>query len=108
MFDRVLSYIERNHLFPENGTIVVAVSGGADSLCLLHLLQRICGPGKRYAQVDLHVAHLDHGLRPEISAHEADIVAQIARSWNLGITVGRVDVPALARQEHRSLEDAAR
>src|SRR5579884_3520631 len=108
MFDRVLSYIERNHLFPENGTIVVAVSGGADSLCLLHLLQRICGPGKRYAQVGLHVAHLDHQLRPEVSAHEADIVAQIAHSWNLGITVGRVDVPALARQEHRSLEEAAR
>jgi tRNA(Ile)-lysidine synthase len=108
MFDRVISYIEYYHLLPENGTVVVAVSGGADSLCLLHLLQRICGPGKRYAQVDLHVAHLDHGLRPEISAHEADIVAQIARSWNLGITVGRVDVPALARQEHRSLEDAAR
>lgn len=108
MFDRVLSYIERYHLLPESGNIVVAVSGGADSLCLLHLLHRVCGSGKRYNQVSLHVAHLDHQLRPEVSAREADIVAHIARSWHLPITVGHINVPTLARQEHRSLEDAAR
>lgn len=108
MFELVVSFIEQYHLLPDHGTIVVAVSGGADSLCLLHLLNSICGPGKRYAGVRLHVAHLDHQLRGDASIRDAETVAQLARAWDLPVTIGRVDVPALARQEHRSLEDAAR
>ncbi len=105
---RVMAYIEEHHLLPERGRVVVAVSGGADSLCLLHVLHMLCGPGKVYAQVQLHVAHLDHLLRPEVSAHEAAEVAELAAAWGLPITVGQADVPELARQERRSLEDAAR
>jgi tRNA(Ile)-lysidine synthase len=108
MLETVQSFIEQQHLLPESGTVVVAVSGGADSLCLLHLLHRLCGPGNIYPTVRLHVAHLDHQLRPEVSAEEAARVAQIATSWGLSITIGKEDVPTLARVEQRSLEDAAR
>ncbi len=87
---------------------MVAVSGGADSLCLLHLLHRLCGPGKHYPGVQLHVAHLDHQLRGQASEQDAVEIARIAQSWQLPITIGHVDVPALARTERRSLEDAAR
>ena len=105
---RVIDYIEEYHLLPEQGRVVVAVSGGADSLCLLHILHMLCGPGKVYAQVQLRVAHLNHLLRPEVSAYEAAEVAALAAAWGLPITVGQVDVPELAHQEQRSLEDAAR
>lgn len=104
----VMAYIEEHHLLPPSGRVIVAVSGGADSLCLLHILHTLCGPGKFYAQVQLHGAHLDHLLRPEISAQEAAEVAQLATAWGLPITVGRVNVPELAREERRSLEEAAR
>jgi tRNA(Ile)-lysidine synthase len=104
----VIAYIEQHGLLPEQGKVVVAVSGGADSLCLLHLLHTLCGPGKRYSGVQLHVAHLDHQLRGNASAWEADCVARLAASWGLAVTIGVVDVPALARREQRSLEDAAR
>jgi tRNA(Ile)-lysidine synthase len=108
MLETVTSYIERHHLFPEAGEIVVAVSGGADSLCLLHLLHRLCGPGKRYPDLRLRVAHLNHKLRGEAGTQDAVRVARIAADWGLPVTVGEIDVPALARQERRSLEDAAR
>src|SRR5579885_397207 len=77
MLERVIAYIEQHQLLPEQGEIVVGVSGGADSLCLLHLLRRICGPGKRFAGVTLQAAHLDHMLRGEESARDAAQVASL-------------------------------
>ena len=124
---QVVAFIEQYALLPEKGVVVVAVSGGADSLCLLHMLRILCGPAsvtipvpvtensalqttplKRYPQVQLHVAHLNHQLRGEQSKREAEQVAQLVQSWGLPVTVGSVDVPALAKREGRSLEDAAR
>ena len=104
----IASYIEQHHLLPTEGTVVVAVSGGADSLCLLHILNRLCGPEKRYPPVRLHVAHLNHQLRGEESERDATYVAHIANLWGLPISIGTVDVPQLARSKHLSLEEAAR
>ncbi len=104
----VVKTIEEHELIPVQGQIVVAVSGGADSLCLLHILHRLCGPGKRYPAVQLHAAYLDHQLRGEAGAQDALAVASLAQAWDLPVTCGRIDVPALARRERRSLEDAAR
>jgi len=108
MIDFITKTIEDHELIPLQGQIVVAVSGGADSLCLLHLLRRLCGSGKRYPDTHLHVAHLDHQLRGEASAHDALAVAHLAEAWDIPVTIGQIDVPALARKERRSLEDAAR
>ncbi len=104
----VANYIDKHQLLPAHGEVIVAVSGGADSLCLLHLLHQLCGPGKRYPGVSLHAAHLNHKLRAEASAQDAATVASVVASWGLLLTPGEVDVPALAREERRSLEDAAR
>ncbi|GAC1651403.1 MAG: tRNA lysidine(34) synthetase TilS [Ktedonobacteraceae bacterium] len=108
MQQRVIAFIEQHALLPAHGTVVVAFSGGADSLCLLHILHTVCGQGKRYPEVNLHVAHLNHQLRGEASEQEAAHVAHLADAWNLPYTIGTVDVQALARQEQRSLEDAGR
>ncbi len=109
MLEAIVAYIERYQLLPSSGTVIVAVSGGADSLCLLHILHRLCGdPAKRYPLVQLHVAHLNHKLRGEASSADAAYVAQLAASWGLPATIGEIDVPALVRREKRSLEDAAR
>jgi tRNA(Ile)-lysidine synthase len=83
--------------------LVVAVSGGPDSLALLHVLVN----GGLYPSENLTVAHLDHGLRPE-SAGEAKFVAQLAGEWGLEYRVGRVEVAEIARDNGLSIETAAR
>ncbi len=100
---RVRDYILRHAIFTDGDTVVVAVSGGADSLCLLYVLHDV-SPTLR---LRLHVAHLDHALRPG-SAGDAAYVAAQARVLGLPYTVERVDVADLARRERLSIETAAR
>ncbi len=108
MLERVVAFIEQHQLLPADGTVVVAVSGGADSLCLLHLLHQLCGPTRCFPGVTLHAAHLDHMLRGATSAQEARQVADLLSAWQIPFTLGSADVPALAKVEKRSLEEAAR
>jgi tRNA(Ile)-lysidine synthase len=108
MLETVRAYIERHHLLPDAGVLVVAISGGADSLCLLHLLHQLCGTDQAYPYTHLHVAHLNHQLRGSAGEKDAAAVVHIAGEWGLPVTIGTEDVPALAAREHLSLEDAAR
>lgn len=103
LLESVSVFCTRHALLPLGTTVVVAVSGGADSLCLLHLLRQLA-PGWR---LRLHVAHLDHQLRPD-SADDARFVAAIAEAWRLPVTVAREDVAAFARATDNGIEAAAR
>lgn len=84
--------------------LVVAVSGGADSLALLHALT-VIGADLR---LRLHVATLDHRLRGDEGAADARAVAELARAWGLPVTVGATDVHALMLERGVSVELAAR
>jgi tRNA(Ile)-lysidine synthase len=99
---RVRRYAGRYDLLPAGETVVVGVSGGPDSLALLHLLWRL----SREIGFGLHVAHLNHGLRGAAAVEDARFVAGLAGGWNLPCTVGQVEVRSLA--SGRSLEEAAR
>jgi tRNA(Ile)-lysidine synthetase-like protein len=101
---RVRQYAQRYRLFIPGETLIVGVSGGPDSLCLLHLLRRLAPELRLW----LHVAHLHHGLRGAEADADAAFVAELADCWGLPCTVSRVDVTALAREAGRSLEEAAR
>lgn len=87
-----------------NDVLVVAVSGGVDSLVLLHLLHRL----QAEITFDLQVATLDHGLRGEASASDADYVTQIATDLGLKTHREKVDVNAIMQSYGLSLEEAAR
>jgi tRNA(Ile)-lysidine synthase len=80
--------------------LLLAVSGGPDSMALLHGAARL-------GRWRLSVAHLDHGLRPD-SAADASFVTDAAAALDLSCTVRRIDVAALAAAEGRSLEEAGR
>jgi tRNA(Ile)-lysidine synthase len=87
---------------------VVAVSGGADSLCLVGALLALRAQGVACAPGEIVVAHLDHGLRGAEGREDAAFVEAIAREQRLRFVGATVDVAAIAKQERRSLEDAAR
>jgi tRNA(Ile)-lysidine synthase len=101
---RVRQYAQRYSFFSPGETVVVGVSGGPDSLCLLHLLRRLAPELRLW----LHVAHLHHGLRGAEADADAAFVAELADCWGLPCTVGYSDIAALARKAGLSLEEAAR
>jgi tRNA(Ile)-lysidine synthase len=83
--------------------LLVGVSGGADSLCLLHALRALA----LELGLALHVAHLDHGLRAA-SAADAAWVGALCAEWGLPCTLEHCAVRVLAERGRLSLEDAAR
>lgn len=95
--------LERFGLAPPHLPVVVAVSGGADSLCLLDALVAVLPDSKQC----LVVGHVDHLLRAG-STDDATHVRSIASGYDLACQVATVDVPAIAEAERRGIEEAAR
>lgn len=92
-------------LIPTGATVVCAVSGGLDSVAMLHGLYAV--NRRRKCGWTLHVAHFDHALRPD-SAGDARFVERMAESLDLPCHIRRGAVKRLAASAGRSLEDAAR
>lgn len=101
---RVLEFIRTHNLFPPGAKVLVAVSGGADSICLLHILFQL----QKALDLELHVAHLNHMLRGNEADDDAWYVLDMAHRLNIPITIDTRDVTAYQEQKHCSLEEAAR
>lgn len=100
----VANSIRERRLLPRGGRILVAVSGGLDSVVLLHLLQGLAA--ERNWQ--LTVAHLNHQLRGRSSAADERFVRRLAGKFGFPVVVERADVRTFARKGRLSLEMAAR
>jgi tRNA(Ile)-lysidine synthase len=101
---RVISFIRKHNLFSAGDKLIAAVSGGSDSVCLLHALVR----WRKKLGVELHLAHLNHQLRGAESDSDASYVSELARRLNVPATIERRDVAAYHGQKGGSLEEAAR
>ncbi len=97
-------YIRRHQLLEPGSSVVVATSGGPDSVTLLHLLQRLAGA----FGLSLHVAHLNHRIRGQDADDDQAFVQNLAARWGLPFTSDSIDVPAIASREKLALEEAAR
>ncbi len=100
--DRIQSLITYHKLMAANERILVAVSGGADSLALLHILKSIDLP------LQLMAAYIDHGLRPQETPKERKLIAKNCRALDVPFTVREVDVHGLMGRGKYSPEEAAR
>lgn len=99
-FKQFTDTILANELIEQNDIIVVAVSGGIDSLALLHMLVTL----RETLDFQLHVATLDHGLRGRAGMNDALFVQNMAESWNLTVSVGhlkRISPSEAAAREER-------
>ncbi len=87
-----------------DGAILVAVSGGADSIALLNVLFRSLNPARH----PLVVAHFHHGIRGAEADGDAESVSTMAKSLGLRFLSDHADIPSIAKQTGESEEMAAR
>jgi tRNA(Ile)-lysidine synthase len=104
LLNRVRDDMARHRMTEPGTKVVLAVSGGPDSVTLLHILFLL----KNELEISLHIAHLNHMLRGEESDEDARFVAGLAKNYGLPVTVQAIDVPAYREQRHTSVEVAAR
>lgn len=97
-------YIRRHEMLLGGEPLLVAVSGGIDSMVLLDMLIRLAPT----MNLTLGVAHYEHGLRGETSKEDAQFVVETARQHGLKVYVGHGDVKQIAEDHKLSIEEAAR
>jgi len=101
---QVRGTIAKHSMFGRGDTVVVGVSGGVDSMALLHVLVEL---RDEYA-LQLHVAHLNHGFRGEEADADAALVEAAAGDLRIPATVQKFDVPGFASRMRLGAQEAAR
>ncbi len=101
---KIFQLLADHKLLPLKARVLVGVSGGPDSMALLHLL---AGLGTALP-LTLTAVYVDHGLRPAETGAEAELVRAVAARLAAGFEVVRVDVEAEAGRQKKSLEHMAR
>ncbi len=104
MLQNVLSLARAYDMLPRGGRVLCAVSGGADSMCLLHLLSALTEEGG----FQVTAAHFDHRLRGEESRRDAAFVAAWCGEQGIPCVVGEGDVAGMAARQGLGVEEAAR
>lgn len=104
LVERVFSFINRHGLILEKETVLVGVSGGPDSVCLLKILVTL----RERLGIRLHVAHLNHLLRGTESEADARYVSELSGQLGVTVTLGQREVRTHQTTNHSSLEEAAR
>ena len=99
--------VQRHALWTPGARLVVAVSGGADSLCLLGALLALRERGHRLVPGEIIVAHFDHGLRGDESREDSRFVQQLATELGILCVTGHPDAP-YSTKLRVSIEDWAR
>lgn len=100
----IADIIKEYGMLPAKSRVLCAVSGGADSVCMLHLLKGL----EEELQIRVFCAHYEHGLRGEESLRDMAFVQELCRSWGIECRVGQGDVRAYAQKHGMSTEEAAR
>ena len=101
--EKVLETIKKYNLISENDKIVVAVSGGPDSMCLLHILLTL----RKEYNLELNVAHVNHMIRDNAILAE-EYVKDFCEKNNLNFFVKKVDVHELSKKDRIGTEEAGR
>lgn len=106
LLEKVRLTVRRHDMLPERGAALLAVSGGPDSLALLHLVKRL--RDSDYPGLALHVAHLHHGMRGDAADADQEFVAHESARLDVPIVTRLTAVPELARLRGIGVEQAGR
>lgn len=100
----ILTFIRKDQLIEAGQKIVIGVSAGPDSMALLHVLASL----RPELDVELVAAYVDHGLRPDETPLEEELVSQQAKKLGVGFRIGKVNVREASSKRKISLEHSAR
>lgn len=104
MFNKVISTIEQNKMLMNGTTVIVAVSGGADSMALLSILVRM----REKYNLNLLAAHVNHGLRGAESERDENFVRYYCKKNSIEIRILKTSIAELASSSGEGLEQCGR
>lgn len=102
LVDKTTSFVEKNGLFSAPCRVVVGVSGGADSMALLHVLMQWKTP------LQIFAVHVHHGFRGESADSDERLVRDFCDKHHVPLTVFHSDVAAYASENRMTFEEAGR
>lgn len=104
MYHKVKKYMKENCLLSSGDRVLLALSGGADSVCLLRiLLER-----SREMNIDIHAVHVHHMLREETADRDERFVRELCGRYEIPLSIFHKDVSAYAKVHKMTLEEAGR
>ena len=101
---KVEQFIDRWEMLAENDVVITGVSGGADSVALLLILDEL----RKKRNFSVHVVHVNHGIRGEDADHDERYVKTLCEEREIPFSCVQMDVPAYARERKLSEEEAGR
>jgi tRNA(Ile)-lysidine synthase len=104
MLKEVLHTIHKHKMLSLGERVLVGLSGGPDSVALLHLLKQL----QQTMGITLFAAHVHHGIRGTEADQDADFVVQLCQQWDVPLFIERFSVPELAREMGVTEEEAGR
>ena len=104
MYRTILDYIRRNRLFAPGDRVIVALSGGADSVCLLVVLNEL----REALGLELKAVHVHHGLRGKEADRDRDYSRELSERLGVAFAWVQVDAALYAREHGMSVEEAGR
>ena len=104
MKDKVLSWMREQRMTAPGDTVICAVSGGADSVCMLHVLLSL----RTALGITVEAVHFNHHLRGAESDRDEAFVRALCAKLDVALHIGNGDVRARAAKRHESVEEAAR
>jgi len=104
MYNKVIHYIKENNLINEGERVLIALSGGPDSVCLLNILYEL----KSKLRIELGAVHINHLLRGEDSDGDEEYVKALCIKYDIPCYIKRADVNKFAEKQKLSSEVAGR
>ena len=103
-FEKASRYIKKQELLKSGDRVIAGVSGGADSMCMLLILLSL----KQELDIDIIVAHVNHGIRGEEAKRDADFVEAFCADKGLTFELANADIPRIAKETGTTSEEAGR
>ncbi len=101
---KVQEYLKQYHMVSPGDEVLIGLSGGADSVCLFRIFQKL----QQTMGFSMEVIHVEHGIRGEDSVNDAEFVENLCEEYGVPFHLFSVDVPAYAKEHHMGHEEAAR